>query len=113
MDKFENLSEEEKKAVLEIKEKIILLLGKQLKLFYLFGSKARGDFDPDSDVDIAIVVDDLTRETKHKIIDIVVEAETKHIVVISTLILSSRDFLELKKHERRIALDIEKEGIPL
>ncbi len=33
MDKLENLSEEEKRAVAEIKEKIISLSGKNLKFF--------------------------------------------------------------------------------
>ena len=32
--------------------------GASLKGIYLFGSRARGDFDPYSDVDVAIVLDD-------------------------------------------------------
>jgi predicted nucleotidyltransferase len=109
----ENLSIDEKKAVSEIKSEVLTLAGKQLKGFYLFGSKARGDFDPESDVDLAIIVDGLDKEMKKKIIDIVVKAEVKYMVVISSLVLSLLDFTNLKNLERRIVLDIEIEGIPL
>lgn len=107
------LSKEEKIALFEIKDRVLSLVGKRLKGFFLFGSKARGDYDPESDVDLAIIVEGLDRELKWKIIDIVVEIETKYIVVVSSLVLSWKDFSNLKEHERRIALDIESEGISL
>jgi predicted nucleotidyltransferase len=109
----ENLTEDENKAINEIREEVVALAGNKLKGFYLFGSKARGDYDPESDVDIAIIVDELDRELKKKIIDIVVKAEVKYIVVIFSLVLSLQEFTELKNRERRIALDIEREGIQL
>lgn len=111
MHKFEHLTKEEKKAVEEIKDRISSLTGDKLKGFYLFGSKARGDYDPESDVDLAIIVEGLTREMKNKIFDIVAEIETKYIVVISSLVMSLKDFSDLKKRERRIVFDIETEGI--
>jgi predicted nucleotidyltransferase len=113
MVELKYLTEEEKKAVGEIKERILSIPGIKLRGFYLFGSKARGDYDPESDVDLAIIVDGLDRKTKRKIIDIVSEIETKYIVVVSSLVLSLKDFSDLKEHERRIALDIEREGLPL
>jgi uncharacterized protein len=42
-----------------------------------------------------------------------VEIEIKHNFPVSLLIFSERDFNRLKERERRIALDIEKEGIEL
>ena len=113
MIKLKYLSEEEKKAVEEIKERILSLSGIKLKGIYLFGSKARGDYDPESDIDLAIIIDGLDREMKRKVIDIVAEIETKYIVVVSSLVLSLKDFTDLKEHERRIALDIEREGLPV
>lgn len=43
----------------------------------------------------------------------VAEIEVKHLTTLSILILSEDDFESLKRKERRIALDIEKEGIVL
>ena len=64
-------------------------------------------------IDIAIVVRGLTRELKQEIISKVVEIESTYFIPLSTIVISEDDFNLLKKRERRLALDIEKEGIPL
>lgn len=104
---------EEKQVLLELKETLKGMLGDSLKGLFLYGSRARGDYDEDSDIDIAIIVDGLTQELKTEIINKIVEIETRHFIPLSTLVMSKEDFEFLKKRERRIALDIEKEGIPL
>jgi len=50
---------------------------------------------------------------KNQILDQVAEFELKYLVPISAFILSKDEFDHLKKRERRIALDIEREGVPL
>lgn len=79
----------------------------------LFGSMARGDCSDESDIDVAIVIRALTRDLKHQILDRVAEIELKYLMPISAFVLSEDEFNRLKKRERRIALDIESEGIPL
>lgn len=81
--------------------------------FILFGSRARGDYDNESDIDIAIIVPGLTRDLKNEILNKVTDIELKYLTPLSTLVISEEDFGLLKKRERRIALDIEREGIPL
>lgn len=107
------LTSEEREALAELKSALKKLLGERLERFVLYGSRARGDYDPESDVDVAIIVRGMTRELKKRIIDLVADIEVKHITPLSTLVLSEEDFKQLKKSERRIALDIEREGIPL
>jgi predicted nucleotidyltransferase len=41
--------------------------GDALKGVYLFGSRARGDFEPFSDTDVAVVVDDTIDETRQTV----------------------------------------------
>jgi predicted nucleotidyltransferase len=113
IDGLEHLTGDEKKAVAEIRERVNGFVGRRLRGLYVFGSKARGDYDSESDVDLAILIDGLDRETKRKIIDLVADVEIKYFVVISSLVLSWKDFTDLKKRERRIAFDIEREGISL
>lgn len=100
-------------ALRELKESLRTLLGDQLLKMLLFGSMARGDYSDESDIDVAIIIRGLTRELKHKILDTVAEVELKHLMPVSVLILSEAEFDRLKSRERRIALDIEREGVPL
>ena len=98
--------------VRELKDVLKRFLGDRIRLV-LYGSRARGDYADESDIDIAIIVQGLTRELKNQILNIVADIEIKHLTPLSTLVLSEEDFESLKKRERRIALDIEREGIPL
>ncbi len=107
------LSQSETEALEELKLTLQGFLGEELKDLILFGSKARGEAEPESDIDVAILVETLTRERKRQIFDLVAEIELKYLVVISSLVLSVEEFGHLKSREKRIALDIESEGIPL
>ena len=79
----------------------------------LYGSRARGDAEPDSDVDVAIVVRDATADTRDRIYREVADVELETLVPLSTVVFSADDFHRLLEGERRIALDIEHEGIAL
>jgi predicted nucleotidyltransferase len=111
MADLDYLTKEEKAGLGEIKQRVQSMVGQRLRGIRLFGSKARGDFDPESDLDIAILVDGLDRETKRRIIDIVANVEVEFLLVVSSLVLSWEDFQSLRARERRIALDIESEGV--
>ncbi|MGC9319530.1 MAG: nucleotidyltransferase domain-containing protein [Armatimonadota bacterium] len=45
-------------ALRQLRARLEDLYGERLKGLYLFGSRARGDAEPDSDVDVAVVLDD-------------------------------------------------------
>ena len=108
------VGEEELSAVLaEIKTRLSALLGSRLERMFLYGSRARGDYGPESDIDIAIIVEELDRKMKDKILETVAEVELAYLTPVSALVLSQESFTSLLRRERRIALDIEREGIPI
>jgi uncharacterized protein len=113
MNAYGFLTEGENKAALALKHAVRALVSERLKGFYLFGSKARGDYEPDSDIDIAILVDRLSVAEKREIISLAADIELEHLVVLSPLIFSMDAFQGIKERERRIGADIEREGIPL
>jgi predicted nucleotidyltransferase len=97
----------------ELKRSLGSFLGDQLVSMVLFGSMARGDYHDESDIDVAVIVHGLTRKLKGQILDEVAELELEHHMPLSVLVLSEEEFNRLKKRERRIALDIEREGVSL
>jgi predicted nucleotidyltransferase len=103
----------EDKALTDLKESLQTFLGNRLVRLVLFGSRARGDYSGESDFDIAILVRGLTRELKNQILDKVSEIEFEYLTPFSALVLSEDEFSHLKRRERRIALDIEAEGVSL
>ncbi|MEK6692215.1 MAG: nucleotidyltransferase domain-containing protein [Nitrospirota bacterium] len=107
------LSGEDTAALKELKVSLKELLGDRLVKFMLYGSRARGDYEAESDIDVAIIVKGLTRELKNHILDIVAKIEIEYLTALSTMVISEEDFDLLKKRERRVALDIEREGISL
>ena len=111
--KNNSLTSEEEQAIKKLKNTLKNFLGDRLVGMKLYGSRAKGDFDSDSDIDIAIIVRGLTRDMKNHIFDTIAETEVEHLLPLSTLILSEDEFNRLKSRERRIVLDIENEGITL
>jgi len=97
----------------DLKKSVQEIAGDRLIKMVLYGSRARGDYSEDSDTDIAIIIRGLSPEMKRRMLSRIADIEFDHLRYLSTLILSEEDFHLLRKRERRIAIDIEREGIPL
>lgn len=88
--------------------------GVRLATIRLFGSRARGDASSDSDADVAVVIRELTEPERTVAIDLALEARRRSRgALLSPLVWSDTEEEELIRAERRIALDIRREGIPL
>lgn len=92
--------------------------GERLERLVVFGSRARGDVTEDSDIDVlAIVKVPLAAETREDSVGWRLLLEAKHAVdeyaPVSLIVFAEERFAELKRRERRFALDVEAEGIPL
>lgn len=99
----------EKTAVLRLKEALM----EKFKIFdfCIFGSKARGDASPDSDIDIMIEVEDYTPEIESAIDDLVFEINLAHDCFISIIIFSKNELDKGPLSESSLYKVIEKEGI--
>jgi hypothetical protein len=84
----------------------------RLRFVRLFGSWARGEADEDSDVDVAVVVQGLTRDEWRVAVADAVEVELESGVTLSPFVVSGEHFDLLRSRERKIAADIEEQGIP-
>ncbi len=92
---------------------LILPLGENIKEVYLFGSRCRDDWRPDSDYDILIVVDRKGREFISKLYDAVMDILLDTGRLISLKIFPTSEFNRLKSIPTPFMRSVIKEGIRL
>ncbi|MDI6780733.1 MAG: nucleotidyltransferase domain-containing protein [bacterium] len=79
----------------------------------MFGSKARGDGDKESDIDILVVVSKEDNEFHDQLCEIITDMCIKCNVLISPVVFEKEEFCLYKRVRAPILLNIEKEGIVL
>lgn len=108
-----NLAPMTSAAVGEFAARVRDLFGPRVVRLALFGSHARSEATPDSDVDILVVIEGLTGEDGREIDAVVGDILTREDVLLSPLVLSAARFAELRSRERRLVAEIDRDGIPL
>jgi uncharacterized protein len=87
--------------------------GDRLRELRLFGSYARGEADEDSDIDVLVLVDDLTDSEWRTVFDDLAPVLIETGLPIAPLAMSTQRLESLRKAERLLARDLDQEGIPL
>src|SRR5437773_2047643 len=76
-------------------------------------SRARGEGHEHSDLDIALIVAPGGRARRYAVYDLAFDVGLEHSVDLAPLVLEEQQLQELRRRERLVALDIEREGIAL
>jgi predicted nucleotidyltransferase len=99
----------------EVARELRQRLAQRVKIedFRVFGSRARGDATPDSDLDIYLVVTELTPVLRRWIDEIAWEVGFERDRVISTLVTTRRGLEQGPFGAQPIVQAIEREGIPI
>ncbi|MBI4334187.1 MAG: nucleotidyltransferase domain-containing protein [Chloroflexi bacterium] len=98
-------------ALRELAEVLKRELGDDLDSVILFGSRARGDFDEDSDYDVVALVKEQSPELEARIRRLKNEIDWKYDVMISIFVYE-RSYFDRKKYEP-LFINIRREGVPL
>jgi len=101
------------KAILE---RLKLLVSERLPLhqMILFGSRARGDADPDSDLDVLVVLDGpADRSARETVGDCTWETGLEHGIVIVPIIVSRDEWEDGPERYSLLAEAIRAEGVPV
>lgn len=107
------LTADERQALSEFRTTALVRFGHRLRELLLFGSRARGEGTAESDVDVAVVVDDLTGEEGRQLGWLAGDLLTKYSVLISPFAVSTAHMNDLRSRERLIAAEIARDGVPL
>lgn len=80
----------------------------------LFGSKARGDDDPESDIDLLVLTArPVSGAERHAALAALFETQLRHDVVLSPLVVASRDWVEGLVSVLPIHAEVEEHGVAL
>ncbi|MEJ5226975.1 nucleotidyltransferase domain-containing protein [Thermodesulfovibrio sp.] len=109
-NKLRHLHYFEEKFLNELIEKIRISYP-LIKKIILYGSKARGDFTEESDIDLLFITEKpLDKKEKYEIFDLLSGIELKYNVLGSALFINEKELIE---KERSLFREIKKDGITL
>ncbi|SRR5690606_12024215 len=89
--------------------------GGRLRELTVFGSRARGDAHADSDVDMLVVIDELSEKERGEVFDLAWYASMagEEYVVLAPIPYSSHQAAALRRQEKRLLREIDAHGVPL
>ena len=105
-----NLKPNELEALRKLKD--ALARDFQLVELRLFGSKARGDSDPESDIDVLIILKDINREIRKRVSVLCCDLSIDHHVVITPILYSLSEFNSGRTRVTPFYRNVEREGVP-
>jgi uncharacterized protein len=98
----------------DLKVRLVDALGARLRELRLFGSVARGEAGPDSDVDVLVLLDEVrSSRERSAAMDVVVEIALERELLLEPLILGEDELERLRRLETALARALDQEGIRL
>lgn len=108
-----NLTTNEQTVVKEFCRDIQARWGARILATRLFGSRARGEGNEDSDIDILVLVDRADSNLRQDIYGAPADYLLKYEVVLSPLVMDKQQYDSMKSRERLLIQEIERDGIAI
>ncbi len=112
----DHLAKKDKKALADLLARLRQQFGSDLLLVVLFGSKARGDYNAESDLDVLVVLRmdrNAARTIREQVINIMWEIELDYDIVFSLILKSEEAFAQMQTNGLLLYQNIAAQGIPL
>jgi predicted nucleotidyltransferase len=109
----QGLKAHEQQAVSDFVDRLRQYHPKRVLQTILFGSKARGDSTPESDIDILIIVDDEDWRFSHAISDLAADVSLEYDVLIGPRVIGRERWERMTRRRSGLYRAVAAEGIPL
>ena|SRR5438552_3536465 len=113
MNRRIKLKSKDAAAIEEFVERLRAVLGSNLAEVKLFGSKATGKDQPESDIDVLVAVEKGGVEVEDEVLDIAFDTNLKHEVYISPRVIDRAILVDPVWSITPFLKAVAKEGIPL
>ncbi len=107
------LCDRERDALREFCDAVRALFGPRIRELALFGSRARGEGNDESDLDVLVVIDGLTSAEGRSVAYLAGDVLTHHDALLSPFAVSTVHMTHLRDRERLIAREIARDALPL
>ncbi|MDY7075809.1 MAG: nucleotidyltransferase domain-containing protein [Chloroflexota bacterium] len=112
-NRLDRLTNKERQVVMEFVEKVRQRFDGQLVAAVLFGSRARGEAELDSDMDVLVVMSNADPEIRKEIRHLAVEVWLEHDIYLSTRVWSRAHWCKLEELQTMLYCNIRRDGINL
>ena len=113
LNRLKHLTDKEKVAVQRFETAVRDILSHNLILLEVFGSKARGDYKSESDIDVFVLVKKFNPDVMEKIAAISSEISIEQGILISAVVLSESEYNNNRDANTLFVQEIDKDGIIL
>jgi predicted nucleotidyltransferase len=110
---LDHLTDRERQVAIEFVERVRQRFDGQLVSAVLFGSRARGEAEPDSDMDVLVVMSSADPEVRKEIRYLAVEVWLEHGIYLSTRVWSQAHWRKLEELQTLLYQNIRRDGINL
>lgn len=110
---IDRLSDLDRQVAAEFADKLRQRFEGQIVSIVMFGSRARGDADPDSDMDVLVVLSDASPAVRKVVRYLAVEVWLEYGIYISTRVWSADHWREVEEIQTLLYQNICRDGIHL
>ena len=107
------VTQTENEALQTFVQRLRAELGREILKIILFGSKARGNSAPDSDVDVLILAKSEDRQLQKAISKISSQIDLDYDILLNSLLIADKRWMQMSKERFSLCRNVERDGVLL
>lgn len=110
---LDRLQENERQALAEYVGRLLAAGGQRIQNMILFGSKARGDANADSDLDVLVIIDCYDSQTDHLVTKTAARVSLEYDTLLNTHIVTADRWEQMRQWAATLWREVGRDGLPL